>query len=315
MKKAKGDTLLIKPVRENGQAAKYLGPALISITLLSLLPILYTIYISFTNYTIYTQGSAKFTGLHNYIEVLTGPFSKIFLPVFGWTIVFALVSTFGCFFVGLILAMLLNNSHMKEKGFYKGLLIIPWALPATIATLSWQGLLNTAYGAINTLLLNLHIISTPIPWLTNPECARAAVLFVNVWLGFPFMMCVCLGALSSIPKVYYEAASIDGASRFTQFRKITLPALAKTAYPLLISSFAFNFNNFNTIYLITKGLPPRVSTQWAGYTDILASSIYKLAVNFGKYNIGATLSVLVFIIVGTISFIQMKASGQFEEVD
>lgn len=119
MKKAKGDTLLIKPVRENGQAAKYLGPALISITLLSLLPILYTIYISFTNYTIYTQGSAKFTGLHNYIEVLTGPFSKIFLPVFGWTIVFALVSTFGCFFVGLILAMLLNNSHMKEKDFIK----------------------------------------------------------------------------------------------------------------------------------------------------------------------------------------------------
>lgn len=315
MKKAKSDALLVKPVRENGEAAKYLGPALISITVLSLLPILYTIYMSFTNYTIYTQGSAKFTGLHNYMEVLTGPFSKIFLPVFGWTIVFALISTFGCFFVGLILAMLLNNSHMKEKGFYKGLLIIPWALPATIATLSWQGLLNTAYGAINTLLLNLHIISTPIPWLTNPTWARSATIFVNIWLEFPFMMCVCLGALSSVPKTYYEAASIDGASRFIQFRKITLPALAKTAYPLLISSFAFNFNNFNAIYLITKGLPPRISTQWAGYTDILASSIYKLAVNFGKYNIGAALSVIVFIIIGTISFIQMKASGQFEEVD
>lgn len=299
----------------NKEAAKYLMPALVSIAILSLAPIIYTFYISFTNYTQYTQGAPKFVGLENYLSVITGPFSQIFIPVFIWTIVFALISTLGCFFVGLGLALLLYNKNMRESWLYKGLLIIPWALPAAIAMLAWQGLLNADYGSVNILLMHLHIISKPIPWLTSPGWARFAVIFVNIWLGFPFMMCVCLGTLSSIPNEFYEAARVDGASRFTQFMKITLPSLGRTAYPLLISSFAFNFNNFNTIYLITQGLPPRVSTQWAGYTDILASSVYKLSVTFGKYNVGATLSIIVFVIIGAISFIQMKASGQFEEVE
>ncbi|MCW5211238.1 ABC transporter permease subunit [Clostridium perfringens] len=293
----------------------YLLPAVISIIIFTIIPIVYTVVIAFTDYTMYSQGNIKFVGFANFIEVLTGPFKEVFLPVFGWNIIFAVVSTAGTFFLGLIVAMAVNNPNIKEKSVYRAILIIPWALPATVAILSWQGLLNGSYGAINNLLLNLHLISNPIPWLTDPTWARVALIIVNIWLGFPYMMNVCLGALGAIPDSYYEAADVDGASKWLQFRKITLPSLAQISYPLLISSFAFNFNNFGSAFLITKGGPPRMATQFAGYTDILASVNYKLSTQFGRFEIASAISIIIFLILGTISYYQMKLSGQFEEVE
>ncbi|CAG9352415.1 Maltose transport system permease protein MalF [Clostridium perfringens NCTC 8239] len=304
-----------KGLKDTIKAMPYLLPALISIIIFTIIPIVYTVVIAFTDYTMYSQGHIKFVGFANFIEVLTGPFKEVFLPVFGWNIIFAVVSTAGTFFLGLIVAMAVNNPNIKEKSVYRAILIIPWALPATVAILSWQGLLNGSYGAINNLLLNLHLISNPIPWLTDPTWARVALIIVNIWLGFPYMMNVCLGALGAIPDSYYEAADVDGASKWLQFRKITLPSLAQISYPLLISSFAFNFNNFGSAFLITKGGPPRMSTQFAGYTDILASVNYKLSTQFGRFEIASAISIIIFLILGTISYYQMKLSGQFEEVE
>ena len=304
-----------KRLKDTIKAMPYLLPALISIIIFTIIPIVYTVVIAFTDYTMYSQGHIKFVGFANFIEVLTGPFKEIFLPVFGWNIIFAVVSTAGTFFLGLIVAMAVNNPNIKEKSVYRAILIIPWALPATVAILSWQGLLNGSYGAINNLLLNLHLISNPIPWLTDPTWARVALIIVNIWLGFPYMMNVCLGALGAIPDSYYEAADVDGASKWLQFRKITLPSLAQISYPLLISSFAYNFNNFGSAFLITKGGPPRMATQFAGYTDILASVNYKLSTQFGRFEIASAISIIIFLILGTISYYQMKLSGQFEEVE
>lgn len=304
-----------KRLKDTIKAMPYLLPALISIIIFTIIPIVYTVVIAFTDYTMYSQGHIKFVGFANFIEVLTGPFKEVFLPVFGWNIIFAVVSTAGTFFLGLIVAMAVNNPNIKEKSVYRAILIIPWALPATVAILSWQGLLNGSYGAINNLLLNLHLISNPIQWLTEPTWARVALIIVNIWLGFPYMMNVCLGALGAIPDSYYEAADVDGASKWLQFRKITLPSLAQISYPLLISSFAFNFNNFGSAFLITKGGPPRMSTQFAGYTDILASVNYKLSTQFGRFEIASAISIIIFLILGTISYYQMKLSGQFEEVE
>lgn len=306
---------MAKKNRNGIKAAVYLFPALISIFIFVVLPMIYTIYISFTNYDQFTQGSAEFVGFSNYIDVLTGEFSKVFIPVFLWTLVFAVAITAGSFIVGLLLAMVLNNPNIKEAPIYKAILILPWALPVAVAILSWQGLLNGNNGTINVLLQQLHIIDQPIKFLTEPMLARLSVIFTSIWLGFPYMMNVCLGSLAAIPDTYYEAAEIDGASKFTQFIKITLPSLAQTAYPLLITSFAFNFNNFSSAYLITEGNPPKINSPYAGYTDILASTNYKLSTVNGKYAIGATLSILVFILLATISYVQMKASGQFEEVN
>lgn len=226
-----------KKFKDTIKAMPYLLPAVISILIFTIFPIIYTVVIAFTDYTMYSQGNVKFVGFANFIEVLTGPFKEVFLPVFGWNIIFAVVSTAGTFFLGLIVAMAVNNPNIKEKAVYRAILIIPWALPATVAILSWQGLLNGSYGAINNLLLNLHLISDPIPWLTDPTWARVALIIVNIWLGFPYMMNVCLGALGAIPDSYYEAADVDGASKWLQFRKITLPSLTQISYPLLISSF------------------------------------------------------------------------------
>lgn len=301
--------------RKSRKAYFYLAPALVSILIFTVMPIAATIYYAFTDYNLYSKGNVNLVGIKNFIEVLNGPFKQTFLPVFSWTMIFAIVSTLGCFFLGLIIALVLNNKNMKERGFYKGILIIPWALPAAVAILSFQGLLNGSYGQVNNFLMSINLIKEPIKWLTDPTLARISVLMVNVWLGFPYMMNVCLGSLAAIPEVYYEAAEVDGASKWKQFTSITLPSLAKTAYPLIISSFAFNFNNFGSAYLITQGNPARLDTQFAGYTDILASVNYKLSIQFGRYDIASALSIIIFLIIASISFVQMKASGQFEEVD
>ena len=302
--------------KDNLTASKFLAPALISMLILSIIPIALTIVIAFTDYNLETVNTGwKFVGLENFKSVLTGPLKEVFLPVFGWTVVAATVITFGSFALGLVFAIILSNEDMKESFIYKGLLILPWALPATIIIIAFQGLLNSQYGAINQLLLKLHIIKEPVMWLTTVGPARLALVLVSIWIGFPYMMNVCLGGLSSIQDTYYEAADIDGANEFQKFFKITLPCLTRTAYPLLIGSWAMNFGNFGVAFLLFKGGPVRPDSPFAGYTDILGSAAYKMSTQFGRFELAATLSILMFIIVGGISFFQMRASGQFKEVD
>lgn len=304
-----------KKLKEKVGPYSFLTPALITIFIFTVLPIVYSVYIAFTNYSLNTMNNFKLIGFQNFVDIIAGPFKDSFLPVFIWNLVFALFSTGGTFIVGLIIALILSNKNMKEAFIYKAILIIPWALPATIAIISWQGLFNTEYGALNLFLLKLHLIKEPIMWLASKWWARVAIIVVNIWLGFPYMMNVAIGAISAIPETYYEAADIDGAGRWTKFITITLPSLAATSYPLLISSFAFNFTNFGSAFLITGGGPANPNNQYAGYTDILVSTTYKLAINNYQYAVGAALGILIFIIIGTISFVQMRLSGQFKEVD
>lgn len=302
--------------KENLRALKFLSPSMISMFILSILPIGYTIYIAFTNYNLKTMnGDWGFVGLKNFKDVLTGPLKEVFLPVFTWTLICATLITLGCFAVGLIFALVLSNKNMKEASLYKALLVVPWALPGAIVIVSFSGLLNSQYGAVNQILMQLHIINEPIMWLTQVGPARLAVVLISIWLGFPYMMNVCIGALSAIPETYYEAADIDGANGFQKFFKITLPSLATTAFPLLIGSWSFNFGGFSAAFLLLSGGPVRPDTPFAGYTDMLGSAAYKMTTQFGRFDLGAALSIIMFFIVGTIAFIQMKASGQFKEVD
>ncbi|NOW06683.1 carbohydrate ABC transporter permease [Clostridium beijerinckii] len=293
----------------------YTSPLMISIFLLSFIPVVYTIIISFTNYNLDHLVEYDFVGLSNYKEILLGPLKSVFLPVFIWTLVFATVSALGTYIIGLIFALFLSNENMRERNIYKALLIAPWAIPGTISMLAWTGLLNQDYGGLNILLTKLHLINNNIPWLTEAVWARVAVLMVNLWLGFPWMMNVCIGAIAAVDKTYYEAAKIDGAGRVQRFKDITLPSIVSSSLPLIISGFAFNFNNFMISYLITSGGPPRLDTPYVGSTDLLGGAAYKLTMETYKYNYSATLSVLIFFIVGTLSFIQMKKTRAFEEVE
>ncbi len=300
--------------KNNAKAYPYLMPALLSILIVTCLPIIYTIVISFTNYNMYHLEDFSCVGMENYLEVFSGSIKNVFFPVLGWTICFALISTAGSYGMGLILAILLNNPNMKESRIYRALLIVPWALPSTIAILAWQGLLNEQYGGINNLLQSIGMTGY-IPWLTDPFWARCGIIIVNIWLGYPYMMNVCLGGLQAVSPEYYEAAKIDGASKWKCFQKITLPMVTKLSIPLVISTFASNFNNFGNIYMITEGGPARIDNQFAGYTDILASTTYKMTTWSNRYELSATFSVLVFFIVGSLTLLNMHFSGSFKEVD
>lgn len=295
----------------NATAYGFILPAIVSIFIFTLLPIAYTVYISFTNYNMYHLDDFDFIGIKNYLSVLSGSIGSVFFPVLVWTIVFAALSTIGAYLVGMSLAILLNNPHMRESNIYRSILIIPWALPATIALLAWQGLLNEQYGGINNLLRTLHI-SNGIPWMTVAFWARTGIILVNIWLGFPYMLNVCLGGLQAISPVYYEAAKIDGASKWYAFKTITFPFVTRLSAPLIISTFAFNFNNFGNIYMLTQGGPPRAGLQFAGSTDILSSTVYKMTMWSNRYELSATLSVFVFIIVGTLTLINMNMTGAFK---
>ena len=278
--------------KNNIKAFPYLLPALVSIIAVTIVPIIYTIFISFTNYNMYHLDDFSMVGLKNYLDVCSGSIKDVFLPVLGWTLVFAILSTFGSYFTGLILAIVLNNPNMKESKIYRAILIVPW---------------------VNNVL---SLLALPkVPWLTDPTCARIGIIIVNIWLGFPYMLNVCLGGLQAISKEYYEAAAIDGASKHQSFVSITLPLVTRLSIPLIISSFAANFNNFGNIYMITQGGPARPDNQFAGYTDILASTTYKMTTMSNRYELSATFSVLCFLIVGTLTLVWMHFSGAFKEVD
>ncbi|MFH1453445.1 MAG: sugar ABC transporter permease [Armatimonadota bacterium] len=284
----------------------FILPAMTVVVFCSMLPNLYSFYLAFTNYSLYHYTKYDFVGIQNFITIFTQKEINTFIRVFGWTFVWAIVSVAGMLTIGLALAIMLNTKGFKLKNFYRTLLVVPWAIPAFISVLMWQGLLWPDSGVLNTLL------GTKVNWLGDPNLARFSVLMVNIWLGFPFFMTLCLGALQSIPTDLYEAAGVDGASKFSQFFKITVPILSTTLLPASVMSFAFNFNQFLSIYLLTAGLPP-VSGSRAGATDILVTYSYKLAFTLFKYGLACAYAVIIFIVIALICGINFKATGTFKE--
>jgi len=264
-------------------------------------------------------GYKDYIGGENFAKIITDPrISGPFFKIFGWNFAYAGLSVLLTFVVGLIFALVLNDVNLKGKIVYRTLLIIPWAIPAFISVLVWRnGFFNETYGIINKFILgNLGI--EPVKWLNDPFWAKVAILITNTWLGFPYMMTISLGALQSIPGELYEAAVIDGATRWKQFRQITLPLLMVAVAPLLVMSFAFNFNNFTLIYLLTSGGPAMAGTSTpAGSTDILISYVYKLAFEGSQgqdFGFASAISMIIFAIIAVFSYFNFRFSASFEEV-
>jgi arabinogalactan oligomer/maltooligosaccharide transport system permease protein len=300
--------------RQSAQAYAYILPAFFFMVFATLIGVVYTLYISFTN----ADGLEHFdpstwerVGLDNYRHVLFDLEFGTFLQVLQWTVLFAFLSMAAAFAIGLLLALLLNDKTIRERNIYRTLLIVPWALPAIIAILSWGGILNSDFGYLNNLLEDLGL--PRVNWLNNPTWAKFSVVLVNVWASFPFMMTACLGALQSVPDELGESARIDGAGPVSRFRYVSFPFLRSVVTPLLIGNFAFQFSNFNAIYLLTRGNPPSPGTSDAGETDILISYTYSLMLERQRYAVAACYAVLIFLIIGTISLINMKLTRAFEE--
>jgi arabinogalactan oligomer / maltooligosaccharide transport system permease protein len=257
-------------------------------------------------------------GFSNYEQVLTspairGPFFRVFL----WTFAFAFLSMFTTFVMGLALAVALNDPRMKGRRFTRSLLIVPYALPSFMTALIWRGLLNQSFGPIN------RMFDWSVPWLSSQAWAgalpKASILLVNLWLGFGYMFLINTGALQAIPGDLTEAAKVDGASGWQAFRNVTLPLLLVAVGPLLIASFAFNFNNFNVVYLLTGGGPPIGGTPTpAGHTDILISYSYRLAFESGRgqdFGVAAAVSTIIFFLVAVFSYIGFRRTAVLEEIN
>lgn len=243
---------------------------------------------------------------------LRGPLIDIIL----WTFGFALLSVFTTFVVGLFVAITLNDADFRGKRLVRSILILPYAIPAVISILVWQGMINPNIGII-TVTLN-EWTGFRIPWFSDASWARFAIIMVNLWLGYPYMMLISSGALQAIPSDIYEAAAVDGANPRQKFWNITLPLLLVTMGPLLIASFVYNFNNFLLIDALTAGNPPIPGTPTpAGYTDILISYTYRLAFGSGggaDYGYASAITLVIFAMVAIITLFQYRFTQNWEEV-
>lgn len=256
-------------------------------------------------------------GLDHYRRIFTdGAFREPFLRIFGWTVSFAALTVLFAASLGMLLAVLLTWESLRFRAVYQTLLFLPYAVPGFISILVFKGLFNNNFGEINLILEALFGIKPA--WFSEPFLAKAMLLIVNTWLGYPYMMVICMGLIKAIPADLYEASAVAGAGPLTNFFRITLPLVLKPLTPLLIAAFAFNFNNFVLISLLTNGRPDFLDTQIpAGTTDILVSYTYRMAFEDSGQNFGlaAAVSTVIFAMVAVLSWINLRAARVTKEVN
>lgn len=247
-------------------------------------------------------------GFANYVRMVADPdFRGPFFAIFIWTVVFAALTVVFSLAIGVTLAVLLNWESLRFRTAYRTLLFLPYAVPGFISILVFKGLFNQNFGEINAILNALFGVKPA--WFADPLLAKSMILIVNTWLGYPYIMVLCTGLIKAIPADLYEASAIAGASPLTNFFKITAPLIVKPLTPLLISAFAFNFNNFVLIALLTSGRPDFLNTKVpAGTTDILVSYTYRIAFQDSGQNFGlaAAISTVIFFLVALLSMANLK---------
>jgi arabinogalactan oligomer/maltooligosaccharide transport system permease protein len=258
------------------------------------------------------QGWKVNVGFRNFTNVLTNDtIRSSFLRILVWNFAFAIGVVVLTFALGLLVAMVLNNEELRGQRIYRSLIILPYAMPAVAMMLVWRDMFNTDFGLVNRLL------GAHINWFGTTASSMFAVLLVQLWLGYNYMFLVCTGALQSIPADLTEAAQVDGAKPFHAFRTITFPLLLIAVAPLLIASFAFNFNNFTGIYLVSEGGPFPPDNPQAGGTDLLITYTYRLA--FGgagaQYGFAAAISIFIFLIVAAVSIVGFRRTHALEEIN
>ncbi len=296
-----------------------LSAPILLVTLFTVLPLLFMVLIAFTNFDKAHQPPGNlftWVGLDNFAAMFGGndqlgyTFSKLLV----WTLIWSLFATFTNYLFGMILALLINKKGIRFKKFWRTIFIITIAIPQFVSLMLMSQLLADE-GALNILLKELGWISQSIPFLTNGTVAKVVVIAVNMWVGIPYSMLITTGILLNIPADMYESARIDGAGPVRAFLKITLPYMLFVTTPYLITQFVNNINNFNVIYLLTRGGPLTLEYFKAGKTDLLVTWLYKQTVEEQNYNLAGVIGVIVFIITAVFSLIiyNSSAASQKEE--
>ncbi|NIV14778.1 MAG: ABC transporter permease subunit [Aliifodinibius sp.] len=291
-----------KQMNRQHLAYLYILPAMLVMAVVVLYPFIYNVVISFSNMNLPNFRDWSLKGFSNYGAVISDRMFWYFLfKTFLWTIL-NLIFHVG---LGVFLAVILNK-NLKGKSVFRTLMILPWAVPQYITALTWRGMFNSEYGAVNLFLD--RIIGMQIPWLSTEWGAFTACLITNIWLGFPFMMIIALGGLQSIPDELYEAADIDGASPWQKFMNVTVPLLRPVMVPAVILGVIWTFNNFNVVWLVSNGGEPSDTTH------ILVSWVYKAAFQYFRMGYAAAFSMIIFAILFVFSWRFIKRTSATESV-
>lgn len=313
---------------QNSFATIGIAPSMVMIAIFSLLPLMFSALVAFTNYSspdhIPPNNLVDWVGFENFVTMFSsrtagGMWAKAFGYTAVWTIVWAIFATFTCFFVGFFYAFVLQDKRVVIPKFFRTVYILPYAIPTMLSLFVWANILNGTIGPINRTLQILGITHSTIPWLSSPTMAKFSLIFVNIWIGFPYSMILTTSSMTAIPNSMYEAAVIDGASKWQQFKSITYPLVMFQLKPTLIMQFAGNVNNFGAVFFLTGGGPnmPQVGVTTAtnaGATDLLISWIYKLTMNTPQnYNLASVLSLLVFVVLVPFALYNFTRTKSFKE--
>ena len=281
-----------------------LAPALLVILAVVLFPFLFNVILSFSNANLYHIRDWRLIGFAQYVSVFR---QELFWSILLKTVIWTVVNIVFHVVIGVFLAVVLHQKFIRGKSIWRVALILPWALPQYISALTWRGMFNYEYGAVN-LLITKYLHLSPVQWLTSPFEAFLAVIITNIWLGFPFMMVIALGGLQSIPDELYEAADVDGASKWFQFWNITAPLLRPVMIPAITLGTVWTFNNINVVWLVSNMGEPADSTH------ILVSYVYKAAFNMYRFGWAAALSVVIFAILFIFAQVFLRNTRATEPV-
>ena len=285
------------------------------IAIFTILPLLYMMSMAFTNYNKDTDNLVLFdwVGIQNFFALFNSnnAIGKQFGSVLSWTLIWAFFATFLNFFLGTFVAIIINRKSIKLKGLWRGCLSLTIAVPQFVSLMIIRSMLMPD-GIINRMLLDAGLIAAKLPFLTNGTWAKVMVIIINCWVGIPYTIMQVTGILQNIPAEQYEAATIDGANPVQQFMNITLPYMIFVLTPYIITQFTGNINNFNIIYLLTRGEPVSVGNS-AGATDLLVPWLYKLTVDQQKYNMGAVIGIFTFVVLAVVSLITYRSSGSYKD--
>ena len=298
-----------------------LAPCVIMLLIFVVVPLVFSVAVAFTNYSapshIPPSSTVDWVGVQNFQDLLSGKtsWSKGFTRVAIWTLVWAVLSTFTCYFGGLIVAVILKESNIKLAPLFRVVFILPYAVPSVISMLVWKNLLNGTFGTVNKTLKALGLITNSIPWLGDATLAQVMCIVINLWAGFGYFMLLSMGTMTAVPQDLFEDARIDGANRWQVLRHITLPLVLYQTMPLIIMSFTHNINNFGIIYFLTGGDPTVADSTItsAGGTDILVTWIYKLTITLLKYNYASVIAVMIFVVLAPFAIWQFKNTKAYKE--
>ena len=298
-----------------------LSPLVLLLLIFVVVPLIFSIAVAFTNYSapdhIPPGKTVDWVGMENFKSLLGGStnWTSGFVKVAVWTLVWAFGATFTCYFGGLLIAVMLNESKIKFHSVFRVIFILPYAVPAVITMITWRNLLNGSFGVVNRTLQTLGLISSPIPWLSSPLLAQVMCIVINLWAGFGYFMMLSMGAMTAVNADLYEAAKIDGASSAQVLAHVTLPLVLYQTMPQIVMSFMHNLNNFGIIFFLTGGMPllSDSTTTLAGATDILVTWIYKLTMTLLKYNYASVIAVLIFIVMAPFAIIMFRNTKSYKE--